>query len=689
MKVPKLSFLHIRPPRKLATISGKQKIYLAAVILLCITLLPTLYAAKTIQDIRSEAGQKKAIVSCENISIETVNTEVDPTQTPQLIAQAQSLDKKLDQTIREYMKHLKQEEKEKKKGKKEKQKEKKRDREREQKLKKEIKRLAMDRKKAVIELLYADPTNVLNLSKGDKQKEGYYLLEKNCKVSPQKIQGELVISIAENPRAKTFKEFYEIVTANGDDYAVHNASEAFFENMEPESTVSIDGLVIDNEIILESPKQSSVKLISPPQNSDIGAERKNSGGSSNARISGKQRILVIFAHFSNNSPPSIMKNNEGKYLKYIENFYNKVPNNTASASIDRTGWIEIPKALRNKCGLYSRNILRKIINEADKKVNYNKYDHIVITAPFGGNACRGTVGYGTIGKKRVKTADGHVKLSISRVDAHNEVGKGLTQAEAVLYMSETAVHEMGHGYGLYHADALICDIPSNLDHCSVSSYDDWFDQMGLAGGMFNSPHLNYLGWLSSKQLQTVTEGTYTLSPLTDRAGTLKAVRIPRGPDDYLYIEFRQPINPDETFRDTYVTWTDEPVNVYNGALLHLSGRGKRHSNRIRGSLLILPPVTTEFSQYYSFAKPALEVGKSFIDDKTGTMIFVKSLTQTGLTVEIYPQGKHPSPMPVPTIRIFPTTTPTPTISVVKPSLTPTIEASPSAFPTASLKISTQ
>lgn len=111
---------------------------------------------------------------------------------------------------------------------------------------------------------------------------------------------------------------------------------------------------------------------------------------------------------------------------------------------------------------------------------------------------------------------------------------------------KTAVHEIGHTFGLAHANALECwDNPERnnnrvpfSNYCTLKEYLDFSDPMGFSMRHFNTYHKDKLGWFNpGNTLDIITNGTYLvdLKPLEffgtekkyyDWENYLRVVRVP-------------------------------------------------------------------------------------------------------------------------------------------------------------------
>jgi Ca2+-binding RTX toxin-like protein len=121
---------------------------------------------------------------------------------------------------------------------------------------------------------------------------------------------------------------------------------------------------------------------------------------------------------------------------------------------------------------------------------------------------------------------------------------------------ETVEHELGHNLGLMHAGAYMCGAtPYPSGSCTLSSYGDHMDVMGLSLNEFSASHKAMIGWLPAAEIATVTEGTQTIAltasenPLVPGSTELIRVPVPRGQYE---IERRAPVGFDYGFSGVFL-----------------------------------------------------------------------------------------------------------------------------------------
>lgn len=107
-------------------------------------------------------------------------------------------------------------------------------------------------------------------------------------------------------------------------------------------------------------------------------------------------------------------------------------------------------------------------------------------------------------------------------------------------------HELGHNYGLYHANFWKTSDGTAIGAGSNQEYGNVFDTMGSSGsnGQFNANKRFRLGWLPAANVATAAvAGDYRLTALdasaTLSAGRTYALRVAKDSDRDYWLEFRQ------------------------------------------------------------------------------------------------------------------------------------------------------
>ena len=173
-------------------------------------------------------------------------------------------------------------------------------------------------------------------------------------------------------------------------------------------------------------------------------------------------------------------------------------------------------------------------------------------------------------------------------------------------------HELGHNFGLNHANAWDTGGQSILGAGSNVEYGDSFDTMGNATAgrrHFNARYKNYLDWLPTTQVKIVTaSGNYRLfAHDATNAATPRAVRIARNAQTNYWLEFRQ-------------KFTDRPA-LMDGVGLRWARSGNQQS-----LLLDVTPGSADGKN-----DSALLIGRTFSDRAAG--IHITPLAKGGTVPE--------------------------------------------------------
>lgn len=193
------------------------------------------------------------------------------------------------------------------------------------------------------------------------------------------------------------------------------------------------------------------------------------------------------------------------------------------------------------------------------------------------------------------------------------------------------VHELGHQFGLSHANAAHCYSPDGKrvptpfglqGRCIPVIYQDPFDPMGEARFSVGQP-IDFdaldkarLGWLKPENIKTVDRSqTVTIAPDETASVLPQLVQIPlkgRGKHQFLYLDYRQPIG-----EDAKITDTDRSASMFSGITMREAGPIGH------GSFITLNDYTnlidTNPKTMTAFDSP-LPADKAYRDAKTGITI---------------------------------------------------------------------
>lgn len=231
---------------------------------------------------------------------------------------------------------------------------------------------------------------------------------------------------------------------------------------------------------------------------------------------------------------------------YSEDSYGKI-NLVGSVK----NWIDIPA--HHDCDTYlDRTNAISAAHAAYPDIDFTKIDRLILVDTF---RCPGFAGVSSIGKDAVPTPNGPAFFSTSFV--HSNYGLD----------ARIIAHELGHGFGLEHANSFMCDQTSFSGTCQVHPYADVYSVMGASYlAQNNLLHKQQLGWVSPDQVKSITEsGTFVLEPIETPANGLKGLELPFGMGErHLTVQFRQPIGVDRNITT--------PSDVFEGASIHLDNQ---------------------------------------------------------------------------------------------------------------------
>jgi hypothetical protein len=445
----------------------------------------------------------------------------------------------------------------------------------------------------------------------------------DCVREQSTISGTLGIVHADSFDESSSYESY-IIKSNTDEKITNLYTTSRLDNFQDEMNITASGFVFNNSILVDT-KSGRFGIISNDNVYNI----------SPLPVEGHQNIAIILVNFDDEYYPSYNKSMLENTIDELNRFYTINSGNRVSISGDIYGPYNITHidGSQGKCPSFVENILDRhtdqILRLTEDNIHYPSYNRLIIIAPYQGALCDQNKAWTSdVGNTRIKsTIDGSAKFS--SIYARTDALVNTSQALRILG------HELGHNFGMLHASALECPDkafpPSSAryeDECTGYEYGDPYDIMGIFGHL-NGPHLEYLGWLSDSNIEVInsvneTTMVFTLHPIEMAINDLKILKIKRDSNDFLYLEFRQPL----TFNQTIGYQSD----IFNGAILHLVIPGKNASNPF---LLDGTPDDIIAGDFYEIA---LRPGSTLSDPLSGIAIRVDEIIEgdpDGLAVELY------------------------------------------------------
>lgn len=486
---------------------------------------------------------------------------------------------------------------------------------------KDIQSVAQKRKAALIAALAVSPeAGLAVIQQGDKL-AALNQLTTNCAESLVEVSGTIQATVYDFE--KSAKIEYRLRTSDEQEYTLYPANQN--KPLRSGDKVTVKGWKIDNQFLASATaiagEPSSIVVdstasLSPTGDFKVLALRVLFNDSTTTPALTLTDIRNSLFDRTGTTPSTGSANG---YYQAVS--YGKVSlsGTVATNQNDPSGWftVDLPS---NNCTLYA--IAAAAIPLIDPLVDFTQYTNLMIFADIRYDVC-GYIGVASVGTVQEDTQDGTVDL-------------GLSVIHKLWATSDNTAHELGHNFGNLHANFLNCgNTTLGPSGCTNIEYGDRFSIMGYSsrGEFFNAPHLEEMNWLTPSNIYNVrSSGVYTIEGLeTDNSpglpGTsgMKAIKIQRNTNDYLYVEYRRSIG-----WDTNIDWSNlndsfsTKYNVLQGGLIHVitSGRGA--------------PWLVDAARHGSLYYAAMEVLPEYAitDPLTGTVIEAIAKTATTLTVRV-------------------------------------------------------
>jgi hypothetical protein len=424
--------------------------------------------------------------------------------------------------------------------------------------------VAKERKAALKALMEAAPAEVLRLALPASVRAGL----------PAEVQPHLESHLVAEGHLRTGVRDYAdhaeydhtLLGLDGREHVLHFAGEA--PTLGYGSRVLVAGIVVDDQVALSGQPLAS----GDPSTETTGLIVLAAAAVPASDTLGQQDTLVVLVNFQDNPGNKPLSWSLVNDMFFPSGYYNATKY-FYDTSFQKTwlsggvhGWytLGINRPTDCKRSTIEDIFYRAVNNKVPDSVWLPGYDRFIVMFP-NIPAC-GWAGWAfTIGKETFGTEDGNVTAS-----------RGFVILEGNWSVDrDTAIHELGHGIGVGHANGLDCggsvELPSG---CTVQEYSDPFDVMGNApGGLMNAVHRDRLHWLDPSNIVTIGAGTnadfdiHTLSYTQPYTGA-RVLKIfdrvnDQGCNLWYYVEFRQPWG-----FDGHITNDPVKAGAINGALIH-------------------------------------------------------------------------------------------------------------------------
>jgi len=443
----------------------------------------------------------------------------------------------------------------------------------------QLKKLARDRNNFVLNAIQANPQTVLaNAFPQDLRKK---LPPKAQELVEEHVDLEGTLEILHEDDFENFKSRNFYFLRQGDNrLSLHPVGD--MPGVISGSKVRVTGLQLDRDIIFST--ENTIEVLE----------------AASTLVSGVQMTAVAFFDGGDLGSPPTLAEVDQLIFGDTDAFHQENSYGNISLAGDAFGPYTAATACPNTA---------EMIQIVDPDIFFPSYSRII----FVSSSC--STSSGTVGKVNIDTADGTVSVSISRV------GWYTSGSFDPHYRQFVAAHEMGHNFGVMHANGWTCD-PS----CRSIEYYDPYDIMGglpwpagVALSHMNAGMKESLGWLASGSgmVEVTSETVITLNPLEDALASVRGVKVLRGgnqssPMSWYYLEYRQPIGIDD----------NPAINAFlvssPGILIH------RRPNTTETWLFL------DVGQDY-----VLRSGKVFCDPGSGVAILPTVATASGISVNVF------------------------------------------------------
>lgn len=461
--------------------------------------------------------------------------------------------------------------------------------------------LVKERQSLLSELAQADPASVSSVVMTKKQRnempeEVQALLEQK-----QELEGELEVFYEDYEDHSKSRLLHVLKTSEGF-VQLHGSAQSKIKSIHSGTKVRARGWKFagseeSNNLLVLGDEQDSLSLLAQDSSSTT-----TTASAAETSTVGEQSTLVMLLNFQDNiQQPWTTSDAQDLVFGSVNDFYKENSDGQTWLTGDVVGYYTLP--INSTCDSWNIHVNAQQMAE-ESGVDVSRYTRLVYIFPK--NDSCGWTGMGTLGGTQTRA---YINGSFTM----NTIG-----------------HEMGHNFGLHHAEYLNCKDDIIGDSCLAVTYGDSMDIMGAYGveGHFNVFNKEQIGWLSTDLgniVEANTDGSYVIEPYeTSLSGSVKGVKVPRGVDpntgekQWYYIEYRQAIGFD--------SFLSSNPGITGGVVIHRSPESST-----RGSQLL---DMTPQSSLFDTDDAALLVGSSFTDPDAGITISAEWADTTGASIHV-------------------------------------------------------
>jgi hypothetical protein len=390
----------------------------------------------------------------------------------------------------------------------------------------------------------------------------------NRAISPETKEGTIYASVFDDFEKNESKINYELVTTSGEKIKIDYTGDKFIPS---KSQVRVNATKMSSSAyaVDESTGVESITVL-------------KTGTNANEAVGNKKTAILLlnYADYSgipaSDRPTTMSRPTNAEMTSFfnttMHNYYNEVSYGKLNMTGDVFGWYTYGTAACGGVSIWQQGV--DLLYQIG--VDLNLYDNVLILAPWL-NCGSGESNFGPkpyTAHNGNQTADFNLAVSWVKVD-------GWEESDHVTSFAFRIAHEMGHTFGLRHANGLECghvSISPNMQDCTSLVYLDDYDPMGKEYTIkhYSAFRKLSLNWLTEDDILTVvpTGGDYTITPL-ETPGGIKALRIIRGDSSYYYIENRQPLGfdgymPSVLFNSAYIYLAPLEMSAGNSQVIDMT-----------------------------------------------------------------------------------------------------------------------